>query len=306
MKIKSYAKVNLSLEVINKRSDGYHNIESIVQNISIHDVISIKVNSNTEKIFIVSDVNDPNFPIDDSNIIVKAARLFLEHIKRKCGLMIFIRKNIPIGAGLGGGSSNAAATLVLLNRIFGNKLEFQTIFDIASELGSDVPLFLYPGTKGISETGKIVRTVGLLKGTPTVVVKPKTSISTKNAYDNFKLDDLTKPIGCSRKICSLFEGLREPTTMTPDELYRSFLLSLGQYCRNVFELSCNIASEISELKSLMFKSGAVIALMTGTGSAVFGAFYNYENARASCRIIAEMGLRPCICKFVERGSEIIC
>jgi 4-diphosphocytidyl-2-C-methyl-D-erythritol kinase len=176
--IRSHAKLNIALDVLDKRLDGYHDIQSVIQPISLHDVMTISRTSG-HTIFLES--SNPALPCDEGNLAYRAAVLFLEASGLDCGIDINIEKHIPMEAGLGGGSSNAAATLVALNRLFGQPLDKDIIPGLCAQLGSDVPLFLIGGTAFASGRGEILDPLPDLP-LHFVVIKPDFGISTAWAY----------------------------------------------------------------------------------------------------------------------------
>ena len=145
--IKSPAKINLHLEVIGKREDGFHELAMIMQNIDLSDYLEFEIN-NEGLIKLESDCND--LSLSDDNLIVKSAKLLRKKSNTDFGANIFLRKNIPIGAGLAGGSSNAAATLIGLNKLWDLKLDYKTILLLSAKLGSDVPFFINGGCQLLS------------------------------------------------------------------------------------------------------------------------------------------------------------
>ena len=254
LQFKTPAKINLGLHIHKKREDGFHELETILQMVTWFDELQLE--GTCEKVELFCDT--PEIPNDETNLVVKAARLLQKHFPGRCaGVNITLKKSIPSGAGLGGGSGNAAGTIQALNHLYRRSSETEgllsreTILAIASELGSDVPFFLEPSPCEIKGRGE---NINPLLGFPKlflIIIKPPLSISTKEAYKK-----------CLPKTQTNF-----PSTPSIDDL--------KSYFQNHFETSLLVQFPIlSELKTLLFENGAFGALVSGSGSAVFGAYYN--------------------------------
>ncbi len=254
----SPAKVNLVLRVIRKREDGFHEVFSVMQPVSLYDYITIEV-AEGDSISVSADRDD--VPSDSSNLAYRAARLFfdLAGIKRKVG--IHIQKNIPVGGGLGGGSSNAATVLMGLNEMAGAGIEQKALLDASSSLGSDVPFFVLKGAAKATGRGEVLEKITLPRFNY-VLVNPGFHVSTAWVYNNL---DLTKKV--EDNILSYSEaGLWE--------------------CGNITRLLANDLEAvtikrypvISELKKELAGLGALGALMSGSGPTVFGIFPDRDNA----------------------------
>lgn len=252
---KAPAKINLSLDVVKKREDGYHELKMIMQTVSLFDEIDIE---KSNKISLECDKLD--VPSDNRNLAWRAAELFFNYTNITGGCKIKIKKNIPDGAGLGGGSSDAATVLISLNDIYETNLTEKELISIAVKIGADVPFFILKGTclaEGIGE--KLTRIKN--KTNPWIIIyKPSFSISTKWAYENLKLDN--KP---SYSIDKIVENLKNENYKFEDIFNYLEDVSISQY------------SQINDIKMTMKKLGATGTLMSGSGSSVFGIFSN-ENA----------------------------
>ncbi|TET98989.1 MAG: 4-(cytidine 5'-diphospho)-2-C-methyl-D-erythritol kinase [Candidatus Stahlbacteria bacterium] len=184
----SFAKINLGLNILGKREDGYHSIESIFQTISLHDNLHFKLKGDC--IEVTSD--DEMVPDGPSNLIYKAAKMFEERTGNTIGLKVSLEKKIPVQSGLGGGSSNAATTLLTLNRFFGYPLSLDELTLIASELGSDVPFFIRGGTAYVTGRGEQVQWKKDIPGLYILLIFPSFGISTEWAYSRWdKNRDIT-------------------------------------------------------------------------------------------------------------------
>lgn len=182
IEIMAPAKINLTLKVGKRRKDGYHPIDSVMQSISLCDYINIEL---TNKSFIQLDGSSDEIPYDEKNIAYLAAKLYMEHAKIKSGVNIYIKKNIPVCAGLAGGSTDAAAVLYGMNKLFDNKLSSPMLHKICAMLGSDLNFCLTGGLKKASGRGEILKNMEY-KEFALCVVKPKNlQISTKDAYNKF-------------------------------------------------------------------------------------------------------------------------
>lgn len=250
MKYYAPAKINLSLDIIKKRSDGYHELKMIMQTVSLYDEIDIEKNNK-----IILTCNKTDIPLDERNLAWKTAELFFEYTGIKSGCRLHLIKNIPDGAGLGGGSSDAATVLLALNKIYNTNLTISELCSLAVKIGADVPFFIIKGTclaEGIGEKLTIIEN----KTNPYVLIyKPEFSISTKWAYENLKLD--SKP---TYDINNIIENLKNHNYD-----YNNIF--------NILEdVSISKYSEISDIKTKMKTLGATASLMSGSGSSVFGIF----------------------------------
>jgi len=255
--VKSPAKINIGLNIIRKREDGFHNLETIFYPLLLCDQITFEKANETK---LESDSSE----IDSlkANLIITAIELLENIVNRKLNVKIYLEKNIPIGAGLGGGSSNAASTLKAINQLFELNLSFDIISKIALKLGSDVPFFLEPYPCFSSSRGEIRKNIQLRLSQPILIVNPGIHISTKWAFENLKLTSHKKSL----------EELCEHNSVTIDDI--------NNYAVNDFEKV--VFEEYPEIKSIKIKlnnSGADFVSMTGTGSTVYGVFSNLENAR---------------------------
>ncbi|MBR3604480.1 MAG: 4-(cytidine 5'-diphospho)-2-C-methyl-D-erythritol kinase [Candidatus Gastranaerophilales bacterium] len=258
MKYFAPAKINLSLDVIKKREDGYHELKMIMQTISLYDELDIEKND-----IILLECNKKNIPVDKRNLVWKAAEEFFKYTKIKGGCKIYINKVIPDGAGLGGGSSDAATVLMVLNKIYETNLTKQELINIGVKIGADVPFFIIGGTclaEGIGE--KLTKIEN--KTNPYILVyKPDFSISTKWVYENLNLNN--KPY---YNIDEIVDDLSNNN--------KAFATKIFNYLEDV---SIKKFNEIEHIKSLLKTNGADGVLMSGSGSSVFGIFFNENLAK---------------------------
>lgn len=258
---KAYAKINISLDVVSKRDDGYHNLQSVMQAISLHD--RVVINTDYEGIRIKT--NLPYLPCDRRNIAFKAAELFFEKAGIPPTADIYIDKKIPMGAGLGGGSSDAAAVLLGLNEMFNKPLEKNVLEKLGLACGADV-VFCMRGKTHLAEgVGEILTPLPPLPKCFIVIIKPQMSISTKGVFQNFSLDECDYHPDTEGIINCLKEG--DVTGVS----IRAF---------NALEKA--VAPKYKDLplyKSELLSFGALGSCMSGSGSSVFGIFDSEEKAK---------------------------
>lgn len=268
----AFAKINLFLDVIGRREDGFHNIFSVMQSVSLCDEISITAKK-SDISSITLRCNDDDLSVGDDNLIVKAAKRYLKYNDIKAELDITLKKNIPIGAGLGGGSSDAAATLRALNNIFKASTKDELI-EIASGLGSDVPFCLLGGRAICTGRGEKIEPIKDYPFNNIVVAIGNERVSTPAAYR--ALDE----------IYSDFDG----SCYCPVEYN-------GQ-TYNIFESVTNV-SEIDNIKEIMIKNGAEASMMSGSGPSVFGIFATAEDALLAETELKNMGYFAQSCHTVK-------
>lgn len=260
--LQSPAKINLRLEILGKRTDGYHEIRTIFQKISFYDDITLKVSP--QKCIKVT-VDDPSIPSDDKNLAYKAAFLLMEDQKISAGVSIYIKKKIPSGAGLGGGSSNAATTLQGLNRLFELNLKDKYLQQLSMSLGADIPFFLSrTGTALATGIGEKIKPFNLQTKLWFLLIFPDFSISTSWAYNTYsKYNLLTK----RKKNIRLKNFIRTFETVIP--------LLLNDFESVVIPLY----PEIKTIKDNLIRAGAAGSLLSGSGSSVFGVFSTKEDTK---------------------------
>lgn len=266
---KAYAKLNISLDVTARRPDGYHDMLMLMQTISICDELTIQ----PERDGLVHAVTSlPYVPGDKRNLAVRAALKFLELVDDgERGMKISLRKSIPVGAGMAGGSADAAAVLRALNRAYGEPLSARELCAAGEEVGSDVAFCLLGGTALASGRGEILQPLKALPPCAFVVCKPDFSISTPELFR--KLDEAK--LSCHPDT----EGLL-------DALERGDLDGLCRRMYNVFEdVPDRRMRTIRAAKGALLDCGALGALMTGTGSAVFGVFRDAAAAEKACETL---------------------
>lgn len=258
MKYFAPAKINLFLDVLNKRDDGYHNLSMIMQTIDLCDEIDIE---KAEKISL--ECNKDGIPLNEKNLVWKAADLFFEYTKINGGCKIYLKKVIPDGAGLGGGSSDAAQALIALNEIYDTKLSNEQLKGIAVKIGADVPFFIEKGCCLAEGIGDILTPIENNTNPYVLVYKPEVSISTKWVYESLNLNNKKE-----KNKDELIELLRVGNMKFYDGIF------------NVLEdVSITKYPEIEDIKNKFKNLGATNAMMTGSGSAVFAIFVDEIKAK---------------------------
>ena len=302
------AKLNLFLEVLRKRPDGYHDIETVMQTISLYDELTLEAAES--EIRLVTD--SAEIPRDSENLVVKAAELLSNHTGRALGATLHLHKNIPVSAGLGGGSSDAAAALVGLNRLWALELGRDVLHDLAAELGSDVPFFLYGGTAVCRGRGERVTPLADVPPMTYVVVCPPLTVSTREVYENLPPPHLThsaasKPLpperGPRRRSGSTLSNKPRPLGRGVEGLtndLRDIKLFLEQLIKEgksgtppqCFNRLAGVTLERHEslrlLARRMTESGLAGVTMTGSGSAFFGIATSRKEASDSAEKLTRM------------------
>ena len=282
----AFAKINLSLRVLGRRADGYHELDTVFQTISLHDSITIQ---STDVPAIVFSCDDRSLPADEQNLVWRAAAALQKQTAITKGARIHLEKRIPAQAGLGGGSSDAAVALIGLAHLWDAQLTRTDLRKIANELGADVPFFFFGGTARGTGTGKDVTALPDWPEKFLIVIKPNANISTRQAYELLNAPALTtpeaNPILSSSLVNSVFDNL------CPDAL------------RNDLEaVAFQLAPEIERAKNALLKVGARAALLAGSGAAVFGIFDNADAQERAIQIVEpEAGWRVFPCRTVGRS-----
>lgn len=253
--LKAPAKINLFLEITGKRQDGYHNLESIMQTVSLYDELTAE---DSEDDCIILECSDKNLPADETNIVYKAAKALKEHFKIDRGAKIFLKKEIPMGAGLGGGSSDAAAALKALTELWGIKAEKRVLERIAAKLGADVPFFLTGGTAFCQGIGDQITPLPDIAKVPIILVNPGFGVSTPSVYKKvkFPLTNIIKIHTINKLIC---DG-----SFNEKNAFKHCFNRLEDYVFPSYP-------EIAEIKSVLTDLGCA-SLMSGSGATVFGIF----------------------------------
>jgi len=283
----AFAKINFRLRILGRRPDGYHEIQTVLQTISLHDTLKITA---MEGAHLVLSCDDISVPAGAENIVMRAARALQKQCAPDRGAHIRLEKRIPSAAGLGGGSSDAAATLLALATLWNARITVVELLEIAGTLGADVPFFFHGGTALATGTGKDLAALpGLSREKFLLVVKPNASIATANAYSALKARSLTTA-----------EAKTILSSSHKSEFFDNFD---SEALQNDFEeVVLSLEPEIGRAKAALLKAGARAALLAGSGSAVFGVFDSGDALeRAIQAIELEAGWRVFPCKTVGRS-----
>jgi 4-diphosphocytidyl-2-C-methyl-D-erythritol kinase len=286
LKFKTPAKINLGLHIHKKRDDGFHELESLFQMVGWYDEVELEETQGNVELF----CDTAGIPNDKTNLVVKAARLLQKRCPGKCsGVKITLKKDIPSGAGLGGGSGNAAGVLLALNIIWNLKIPRDDLISMASELGSDVPFFLMSPCAIGTGRGEILQSVENRISFYILMIYPGFPISTPWVYENLKLK-LTKP--------------KNNISILKNFILRSEFAQLGAALYNDLEpVVFKRYPEILRVKNDLLNSGAGGALLSGSGSTVFGIFDNPEIAKKALVRFTGVKYRVCLAKSITRFSE---
>jgi 4-diphosphocytidyl-2-C-methyl-D-erythritol kinase len=262
-KVKAPAKINLALDVLSKRPDGYHDVAMIMQTIALYDTISVR--SGFEGIKLTSDSSI--IPVDETNIAYKAAHYLSTKYNVKRGAHIHIEKRIPVAAGLAGGSTDAAAVLKVLNNVWDLKLSKAELMDAGKKLGADVPFCIQGGTCLAEGLGEKLTVIKSIPDCYILLAKPNVSVSTKDVYQGLKLKEIEERPNISAILQAIDnQDLQE--------------ISSGMV--NVLEtVTTKVHPIIVELKRKLIENGAIGSIMSGSGPTVFGIFEDMATAQGA-------------------------
>jgi 4-diphosphocytidyl-2-C-methyl-D-erythritol kinase len=283
----SFAKINWMLRVMGRRADGFHELRTIFQTITLHDKLTFVERADSE---LQLTCNSPDIPVDESNLILRAAASLRNYYRVQKGASIHAEKVIPVEGGLGGGSSNAAITLLALSHLWEIKTDKQELTDIGARLGADVPFFLTGGTAIGTGLGNEVRPINEVVVEHLLIVKPDERVSTAEAYKSLNAPALTKAE--SDTILSISCVDERFTDFHPDALHNDFEPV-------VFHLK----PEIERAKNALINLGARLCLLAGSGASVFGVFDNQEaQVGAVDALREERGWRVFRCATLARAE----
>lgn len=268
LRLHARAKINLGLDVLRKREDGYHEVRMIMQTIHLYDKITLSL---TEKPGIQIQTNLRYLPVNEDNLVYKAAKLLMDEFAVEQGLNIRLEKHIPVAAGMAGGSSDAAAVLVGVNRMFELGLSKKDLMTRGVKIGADVPYCVMRGTALAEGIGEKLTPLARMPQCYILIAKPKISVSTKFVYGNLRANELTEHPDIDAQIVALKAG------------------DLRALCRamgNVLEtVTIPAYPVIGEIKKTMLECGALGSLMSGSGPTVFGIFEDKEKAERAFTVL---------------------
>ena len=289
MKLRAYAKINLGLDVLRKRNDGYHDLEMVMQSVSLYDELEINlINSGFE----ISCSNSA-IPLDHNNLICKTGLAVQKYTGNDFGFRVHLVKNIPFGAGLGGGSADAAATLIALNNLLDLSLSPDELIPIGKSIGADVPFCLLGGTRFAQGIGEILAPIDAYSSYYIVLAKPEVNISTASVFQKLSLD--------MDNIHPSIRLLKEDVRCSDLTIFTSHM---GNYLSSVTETDYPI---IRNIRKHLDDCGAAISLMSGSGPTVFGIFDNKEKAQYANEGCKKLFALDCctVTAPVNMGVEII-
>lgn len=273
MKLRAFAKINLGLDVIRRREDGYHDVRMIMQTIQMYDQLEMEKKGSKG---IALTANLSYIPVNENNLVYKAAKLLMDQYQIQEGVSIHLNKFIPVAAGMAGGSSDAAAALVGMNKLFRLGMSKEELMKVGVKIGADVPYCIMRGTALSEGIGEKLTALPSLPACYILIGKPGVSVSTKFVYTNLKLDEKTKHPD--------IDGML-------DALQRQDLYGITDRMENVLESATVPAYPvIQEIKDHMKAHGALNALMSGSGPTVFGIFDDKKKAEFACEKLKESGL----------------
>ena len=260
--LKALAKINLGLDVVRRREDGYHEVRMIMQTIQLYDRLDIK---RTQEPGIQIQTNLSFLPVNENNLIYKAAKLLMDEFSITDGVSVKLDKRIPVAAGMAGGSTDAAAMLIGVNRLFSLGLTKRQLMERGVQIGADVPYCIMRGTALAEGIGEALSPLPPMVKCPVLIAKPSISVSTKFVYQNLKLDDTTIHPNIDRLI---------------DDIKAKNLHDIAAHMGNVLEtVTIPNYPVIDEIKKHMLSNGAVGAMMSGSGPTVFGLFDDEDTAK---------------------------
>ena len=268
LKLKARAKINLGLDVVRKREDGYHEVRMIMQMINLYDKITLR--KKTEPGITVT-ANLSYLPVNEDNLVYRAAKLLMDEFQVDGGLEIELQKYIPVAAGMAGGSTDAAAVMVGVNRIFQLGLNKKQLMERGVKIGADVPFCIMRGTALAEGIGEELTPLPAMPHCSLVIAKPKIHVSTKFVYGNLKVRELTEHPDIDGQVQALRENDLE-----------QLVARMG----NVLEtVTIPAYPVIDEIKHTMMKYGAMGAMMSGSGPTVVGIFEKEDKAQEVCRLL---------------------
>lgn len=260
--LKALAKINLGLDVVRRREDGYHEVRMIMQTIHLYDRLDIK---RTQEPGIQIQTNLSFLPVNENNLIYKAAKLLMDEFSITDGVSVKLDKRIPVAAGMAGGSTDAAAMLIGVNRLFSLGLTKRQLMERGVQIGADVPYCIMRGTALAEGIGEALSPLSPMVKCPVLIAKPSISVSTKFVYQNLKLDDTT---------------IHPDIDLLIDDIKAKNLHDIAAHMGNVLEtVTIPNYPVIDEIKKHMLSNGAVGAMMSGSGPTVFGLFDDEDTAK---------------------------
>lgn len=268
----AYAKINLGLDVVRRLPNGYHEVRMIMQTVDIYDVLTFSKTAQGIQL----KVDDVTLPTDENNLIYKAAKLLLETKGVTGGVSIALEKNIPIAAGMAGGSTDAAATLLAVNALYELGLDIEELKELGVKIGADVPYCIEGGTALAEGIGEMLTALPTPPPCYLVVAKPDINVSTKFVYENLRANELKTHPDIDGMVRALY-----------DDNLQGIASRLGNVLETVTIPAYPI---IQDIKDTLLSAGAINALMSGSGPTVFGLFTDREKAKAAADVVRDKEL----------------
>ncbi|MEE1305538.1 MAG: 4-(cytidine 5'-diphospho)-2-C-methyl-D-erythritol kinase [Agathobacter sp.] len=271
--LKALAKINLGLDVVRRREDGYHEVRMIMQTIHLYDRLNI---AKTQEPGISIKTNLSFLPVNENNLVYKAGKLLMDEFDIREGVSVDLSKRIPVAAGMAGGSTDAAAMMYGINRLFSLGLSKKELMERGVKIGADVPYCIMRGTALAENIGEELTELPAMVKCPVLIAKPQISVSTKFVYQNLKLDKNTVHPDIDNLIA---------------KIEANDLEGIAAGMGNVLEtVTIPAYPVIAEIKEQMLKSGAVNSMMSGSGPTVFGLFRDQETAKKAYKEMKKSGL----------------
>lgn len=269
MKVKAFAKINLCLDVLRRKENGYHEVEMVMTNVDIFDVLEIK--ELEEKKILLKSYNT-DLAMDESNLIYKAIALLQKETGKTFGVEVLLEKNIPMEAGMAGGSADAAATLKAVNELFALGVSDERLLELGASLGADIPFCIMGGTVLASGIGEKLRRLSHLPKMKLLIVKPKAGLSTKKVYESLDIDGLNKAGFIHKDVGEMVSVIES------DEADKTKIEKIAGRLDNILEVpSIRLLPLIADIKQKMLDNNCLGALMSGSGTAIFGIYENDED-----------------------------
>lgn len=288
--VKAHAKINLTLDIIGKRPNGYHDVCMVMQSIGVHDVVTVTTGTGENSIAL--QIPDSNLPLDSRNLAYRAAELFLQESGIACdGILIEIEKNIPVASGLAGGSTNAAAVITLLNQLYDTHFSIEKCMEIGLKLGADVPFCIAGGTMRAEGIGEKLTRLPDVPQAYVILCTPPVTVSTPAIY----------------RAVDTAEIYQHPNTSAMQQaIAEKNLVAIADNLCNVMQpVTAAMHPEINEICKVMKQYGALNAVMSGSGPSVFGLFDNAEQAQAVCDILKKQYIQTFLTGFSDMAQIIL-
>jgi len=277
MKVKAFAKINLCLDVLRRKDNGYHEVEMVMTNVDIFDVLEIK--ELKEKKILLKSYNT-DLAMDETNLIYKSIVLLQNETGKDFGVEVLLEKNIPMEAGMAGGSADAAATLKAVNELFKLGVSDERLLELGASLGADIPFCIMGGTVLASGIGEKLKRLSPLPKMKLLIVKPKAGLSTKKVYESLDIEGLNRA-GFKHKDVQEMVSVIES-----DEADKTKIERIAERLYNILEVpSIRLLPLISDIKQKMLENNCMGALMSGSGTAIFGIYENDEDMQKTKEIL---------------------